>query len=415
MLVVTDAHSDDAVGIAGVKGGMPAGITKETTDIIIESANFDGPSVRKTSQALKLRTDASVRFEQGLSPELAGYCMRAVVNLIRDLAGGELQGFADAYPAPQEKRDIAVSRAQVQQVLGSTFDENTITDSFARLGFNFLAKDDAYIVAVPPLRLDLTIPEDLIEEIGRIQGYDRVVVQELPPFAAQPSINVHFYRDEMIREFLASRGFSEVYTSVFAERGERVVRNKVDGVRPYLRANLADGLQEALEKNVRNKELLGLPQVKLFEIGTVWRGGKEEREVAIAVEHLKKAQTQDAYQQELDAFINSLSEPSAYGAVPLSTATRYQPFSRYPYIVRDVAMWVPHTADEQELLKSIAADAGALCIVVMPFDRFEKSGRVSLAYRLIFQSFDRTLTDDDANAAMERVYARLQSQGFEIR
>src|SRR3990167_738045 len=99
-LVITAA--DAPVGIAGVKGGMPAAINETTKDIVIESANFDGVSVRKTAQALRLRTDASARFEQVLSPEIAAHGMQAVAALIQELAGGELAGFADVYSEPQK-------------------------------------------------------------------------------------------------------------------------------------------------------------------------------------------------------------------------------------------------------------------------------------------------------------------------
>lgn len=123
MLVIADANTGAPIGVAGVKGGMPAGISADTTDIILESANFDGVSVRKTAQALKLRTDASARFEQVLSPELAGYGMQAVVELIQQVAGGEVVGFVDEYPTKQQLWQVSVTAAKVTQILGSTFGE----------------------------------------------------------------------------------------------------------------------------------------------------------------------------------------------------------------------------------------------------------------------------------------------------
>ena len=100
MLVIT--AGDAPVGIAGIKGGMPAAIDESTTDIVIESANFDGVSVRKTAAALKLRTDASSRFEQGLSPELAARGMAGMIEFIAHQIGGEIAGFVDVYPEPQK-------------------------------------------------------------------------------------------------------------------------------------------------------------------------------------------------------------------------------------------------------------------------------------------------------------------------
>src|SRR3989344_4100921 len=149
MLVITDGNSDKAIGIAGVKGGKSAEVSEATTEIILESANFDGVSVRKTAQALKLRTDASQRFEQGISPELAVYGMQAVADLILKVAGGESVGFADEYPTPQEKKQVSVSVVQVNEILGTALGEKDIADTLARLGLPFELKGEQFTVSVP--------------------------------------------------------------------------------------------------------------------------------------------------------------------------------------------------------------------------------------------------------------------------
>ncbi len=415
MLVIADGNADEAVGIAGVKGGMPAAITEETKDIIIESANFDGVSTRKTAAALKLRTDASQRFEQVISPELAAYGMRSAIDLILKIAGGELEGFADAYPKPQEKKTAEVSVSRVNAVLGTKLSEKAVADAFTRLGLSFEKSGENFTVSAPFERLDISIPEDLIEEVARIVGYDAIPPVELPALSQKPALNKNFYRSEKIREFLVERGFSEVYTSVFADKGERVVLNKVDGVRPYLRSNLLDGLMDALQKNIRNKELLGLKQVRLFEMGAVWKNGKEETAVELAVEKIKGGKTAEDFKRELDAYLADVpSESASYEKLPLSETVRYLPFSKYPFIVRDIALWA-EGADEAQLKRDIENEAGNLCTNIRLFDRFEKGGKTSLAYRLIFQSFDRTLEDREANEAMEKVYSALRAKGLEIR
>src|SRR5262249_7596904 len=139
---------------------------------------------------------------------------------------------------------------------------------------------DVFEVQPPAERLDLVIAEDLIEEVGRIIGYDKVSAVELPPFPNRPEVNANFYAAEKAREELISQGYSEVFTSVFAEKGERTVLNKVDGVKPHLRSDLKTELLEAWSQNQPNKDLLGLREIKLFEIGTVWTGDKEEVHVA---------------------------------------------------------------------------------------------------------------------------------------
>lgn len=403
MLAIADGHTNEAVSIAGIKGGKPTGIDEKTTDVILEAANWDGVSIRKTSQALKLRTDASDRFQQVISPELAAYGLKEATELILKLAGGEVAGYVDEYPCPQEKKTVAVTLTKINAVLGTALTASDVGDAFMRLDLPFEQKGDSFVVEAPFKRLDLVIPEDLVEEVGRIVGYEKVPDVELPPLPHAPEVNANFYATERVRAELTAQGYSEVFTSVFADKGERVVANKVDGVRPYLRANLTDGLKDALEKNARNKDLLGLKEISLFEIGTVWRGGKEE----IVLGTADKSGVREAALHAVEA--------SAYEDLPLSTTERYRPFSRYPFIVRDIALWTPAGTEPETVLSTIRAQAGELLVRSELFDRFEKGGKLSLAFRLVFQSFEKTLTDAEANAVMEKVYAAVKEKGWEVR
>jgi phenylalanyl-tRNA synthetase beta chain len=403
MLVISDANSGEAIGVAGVKGGMPAGISEKTTDIIIESANFNGASVRKTAQALKLRTDASSRFEQVLSPELAALGIRAAAKIIIELAGGELAGFSDSYPKPQQKVSVSVSLEKINRVLGTSLQNSEVEDVFKRLGFSCANNGGTFTVEPPLERLDIAIAEDLIEEVGRISGYDKVPSQELPQAQVKLLININFASAEKVREELVSRGYSEVFTSVFAEKGERAVANKVDGAKPYLRASLEDGLKDAFARNVRNKDLLGLDGVRLFEIGTVWDGGKEQIHLGMIDEK--------GYEEEP----LMPAEIKEYENLPGSLTGRYQSFSRYPFIMRDIALWVPANTNADDVLTVIRKAAGDLVVRSAKFDEFKKGDKISYAFRLIFQSFDKTLTDDEANSYMENVYAAVRDNGWEVR
>lgn len=402
ILVITAA--DKPVGIAGVKGGMPAAIDESTTDIVIESANFDGVSVRKTAAALKLRTDASARFEQGLSPELAAYGMQQVVDAIVHMCGGQLVGYVDVYPEPQQPMYASVTVEKVNQVLGTQLTGADIADVFQRLGFAYKEEHGVFEVQVPFQRLDIAIPEDLIEEVGRIVGYDRVPAVPLPATTAKPSVNANFYAAEKAREELVSQGYSEVFTSVFTDQGERAVANKIGGERPYLRDSLLPGLADALKKNIPNKDLLGLKEVKLFEIGPVWKGGTE---VVMLGTVSEKGKAEEMPLEPINA--------AQYDELPTSSAERYQSYSKYPYIVRDIAAWVPGGTEAADVQHLITSEAGELCQAVRLFDRFEKGERVSLAFRIVFQSFERTLTEAEVNAIMEKVAAALRAKGFEIR
>lgn len=407
VLVIAD-HAGP-IGIAGVKGGKASGIDETTTDIILESANFDGASVRKTAKALGLRTDASQRFEQMISPELAAYGIRAAADLVVQIAGGELVGFVDAYPEPQQSHVIEVTLEKINETLGLSLAQDDVADVFTRLGFTYIDLRNRYngfAVTIPFERLDLEIGEDLIEEVGRIIGYDSVPAIELPLAADAVVINQNFAAAERAREDLIALGYSEVYTSVFADTGEVAVANKIDSVRPYLRSTLTDGLNGALKRNIPHKDLLGLKEVKLFEIGSVWKDGAEEMMVGIVSEK------ESAKEDPLSMYVR---EASAYELLPLSNTERYTPFSRYPSITRDVAMWVPVGTTAEDIESVLEECAGALCARIDLFDEFQKGERTSFAFRLVFQSFEKTLTDEEVKPHMDTVYSAIQQRGWEVR
>lgn len=117
-MVIVDRGTNAPIGIAGVKGGRAAEVTAATTELVIESANFDRGLVRKTSQRLKLRTDASARYENGVVPELAAYGLAEVVRLIRELAGGTCDGYVDVFPRPRTVAPVSVSRERINMDRG---------------------------------------------------------------------------------------------------------------------------------------------------------------------------------------------------------------------------------------------------------------------------------------------------------
>src|SRR3989344_2847943 len=407
MLVISDKNAGTTIGIAGMKGGALASITEATTDIILESANFNGASVRKTAKALNLRTDASSRFEQVIAPDLAGFGMRAAADLIMQLAGGELVGFADAYPTPRTPVQVVLHAGHPTKTLGIEVTPETIRDCFTRLGLPFEEKGDEFIVIAPFERLDITIPEDLIEEIARIIGYDKIPAKELPMPESAAAINQNFYWSDRVREELVAQGYSEVYTSVFADKGPKAVLNKVDSVRPALRGTLIDGLTETLKKNIQNKDLLGLKEVKIFEIGTIWSDEGEVLMIGMASEKGK------ATEKSLAEYISDTA--AVYENHPVSGTERYQAFSRYPSITRDIALWVGGETSAEEAKEEIANAAGNPMIRIDLFDEFKKGDKVSYAFRLVFQSFEKTLTDDEINVEMENVYQAVKSRGWTVR
>jgi phenylalanyl-tRNA synthetase beta subunit len=293
----------------------------------------------------------------------------------------------------------------VNQVLGTQLTQDQMERALTRLDLSHTVAGETFTVTPRFERLDLMIPEDLIEEIGRIVGYDTVPTVQLPQLPTPAIVNANFARIEYARAHMAEYGYTEVYTSVFADKGERQVLNKVGGERPYLRANLTDGLKDALERAVRMKDLLGIKTVKLIEIGTVWTKSGEEVRCATAEE-----------KGEVKEFsMADLPDAPADFAFPATTLDRYKVFSKYPFIVRDIALWAPQDTEPVEVLEIIRNNAGPLLIRSELFDTFVKGEKTSLAFRLVFQSYEKTLTDEEVNAIMNTVTAALRSSGFEIR
>jgi len=400
--LITDANADTLIGIAGVKGGKATEITAATTDLIIESANFNGTSIRRTAQALKLSTDASQRFQNRPSPELCAYGMRDVLALIQEIASGEVAGVVDEYPTrPEQNRTVSVQLAKINDILGASFSKEEVMSVFTRLGLETNIEGDTFAVTPPFERTDLTIPEDLVEEAGRIIGYDKLPATGLPPVPETPD-QARYRGIEKIKDQLVELGFTEISTQSFAERGDVLLANPLDKARPALRKSLHENMREALTRANYAAPLVLAPnqKPKLFEIGTVFPKSGEELAIEISepVPDLPKKIQDDANY-----------EPPQYhlGA--------YKPFSVYPFIVRDIALWMPSGTDDGLTKSLIRENARELLVRLDQFDRFEKEGRVSLAFRLVFQSIDRTLTDEEANGIMEKISAALCAADYEVR
>lgn len=439
-LLIVDGTNDKAVGIAGIKGGKAAEVGTGTTNILIEAAHFDHVTVRKTSQRLRLRTDASSRFENGIVPDMAAYGLVGVVKLIAEIAGGTLKGFADVYPAPRAVEPVRVSLEKINSVLGVKLTVQEVAGILDRFQYVYKMNGTEFVVTPPIERPDLVIKEDFIEEIGRVYGYKHVpsVTPEQLPLK---EINKRFYYSERISEVLVERGFSEVFTSSFRNKDVVHLANALASDKEYLRSTLRENQDEALEKNRMNADLLGVTQIRMFEIGTVFledaehtslvlgvrsaSGYKPKQDDSVLAEAVEAIQDiiKSAVQFEvkngiaeinLDAALEALPNPEAYEPHSEPETITYQAFSPYPFVTRDIAMWTEDTS-EAELRELIRNHAGALLVRDTLFDRFEKEGRVSYAFRLVFQSFDKTLTDEEVNEIMDSITGAVEDSGCEVR
>lgn len=440
-VLIVDYATNAPIGIAGVKGGMPAAIGEETTDIIIESANFDRVFVRKTSQRLKLRTDASARYENGVVPELAGYGLTMVVDLIREIAGGTLEGYVDVFPSPRTITPVSVSLEKINSVLGLSLSEEEVLTTIKRFGYE-VAMTGGILTLTPPVeRDDLVIPEDLIEEIGRMYG-----LHHIPSVAPEPvplaEYNKRFYYADCVRETLVNCGFSEVFTSSFRKKDEVHLANALAEDKTYLRSTLRENLNEALARNVLNKDLLALSHVAIFEIGAVFSEKGEHVSLAFGVRTgaAYSAKTDDPLVEaaikkieealgaktdfsirdgiaeiDFDTLIMSLPAPTVYTPYTKRPDVTYAPFSPYPFISRDIALWVAEGTSAEAVESVLREQAGDLLVRLSLFDEFKKDNRISYAFRLVFQSMDRTLTNDEINTVMDRVTASVTAKNWEVR
>lgn len=448
MLVIADGNSDKVLGIAGVKGGIIGEIDEKTKNIIIESANFDGVSIRKTSQALKLRTDASQRFEQVISPQLSGYAIKSAVDMILKIASLDNKivensvGFVDTLSVFPEEKKVKVSVERVNRLLGASLSAGEIEKALTSLGFDFSSDNGEYEVSVPFERLDISIPEDLTEEVARLVGYEKIVGVPLPQSVIKAEINKNFYLTEKLSAILLSLGFSQIYTSVFrADEAGRAVSNKVGGERPNLRSRLMEGVTESLLMNERNTPLLSLDEIRIFEIGKVFWNKEEFTNIAIGVsgknskkgaenarERLSRVLgniTQKITEkgnmsileiENLEQFPFSISEISEYDKSESKASTRYAPSSKYPFIARDIAVWTPEEIDALQVENLIRSEAGELLLKLNIFDQFKKDGKISYAFHLIFQSFDKTLSDEEINKIMDKITSFLNNNdGWTVR
>jgi phenylalanyl-tRNA synthetase beta chain len=445
-LLIVDKSSSTPIGLAGVKGGRFAGVHKGTTKVIIEAAHFNPNLTRQTARRLGIVIDASKRFENEPSRELPPYAQQEIIRLITDIAGGTFEGMADVYPLPQQSVvAVEVSSERVNALLGLSLPKSEMVAILERVGCVVEDKGDVLTATGPFERTDLTIEEDFIEEIGRVYGYEHVasVVPEPVPLA---EINTRHYYSEQVRHFLIERGFSEVITSSFRKKDQIHLKNALASDKEYLRSSLIKNITETLDKNANLTDLLGTEDTRIFEIGTVFEtvegdvsehtaltigvrmrpsgySGKEDKLLQAILIELEQTLgipfkwniQKGVAECNFSNVIETLPQPTAYEAGEKSVDVQYQPFSLYPHMSRDIAMWTTEGTTAEEIEQVLNEHAGELRVRNTLFDEFTKDGRTSYAFRLVFQASDRTLTDEEVNTVMDDIYKAVAEKGWEVR
>ena len=213
MLLITDPKRPTA--IAGVMGGAISEVNEKTTTILLESANFRATNVRRTSVALGLRTDASSRFEKGLDPELTITGANRAAQLMAELAGGMIHpGFADCYPNPVKPRTLTFSTKEITWLTSMQVPQNEAVEALSALGFTVVPDEQGQTMAVtvPTYRSDIEEGADLVEEVIRLIGYDRIPSTIPTGPLPEPFPDHWFEREQEVRTLLIGAGLNEIVT-----------------------------------------------------------------------------------------------------------------------------------------------------------------------------------------------------------
>ena len=297
-LVIADARNP--VGLAGVMGGAASEMTEATTAVLLESANFSATNIRRTATDLRIRTEASYRFERNLNPELAPIALRRATRLIQELAGGQVaRGIVDLYPGKVDRPPLPLTMERVEKVLGVRFSVEDAERVLTSLGFQHKRRSrggSTLDVSIPFWRSDITIEDDLVEELARITGYDAIpttfLSQSIPPRRSLPERDLR----ERVKDILAASGMQEIisYSMTSRELLDRAgglageseplrLANPITGEHEYLRTTLRGSVLTTLASNQR----FGHSGLMLFEVGRVYiprpADLPQEREVALGV------------------------------------------------------------------------------------------------------------------------------------
>ena len=503
-LAITDA--DRPVALAGVMGGLDTRVTDATTHVFLEAAHFAPAAIMGRGRRLGLHTDAGHRFERGVDPQLPRTAIELATRLVLELAGGTPGPVTEAVlqqhlPQPAA---IALRRARIARVLGIEIADAQVERILRALGMQVSASGEGWQVLAPGSRFDIAIEEDLIEELARIHGYDRIpaTVPGGPARIVAPSETrvgeADLRRHLVARDYLEAVCFSFVDADVLghwqAGTGSVPLANPLSAELAVMRPRLLPGLVAALARNVARQA----GRVRLFELGRVFAAPDEaqrapggpmpapletRRVAAVAcgpatteqwgvpsrkvdfhdlkgdLESLAAAagatlvfrpsaepfghpgRSTEVYRTDLEAgevhlgWIGQL-HPRLARALDLDVEVvafeldlealehralpRATELSRYPAVRRDLAFVVAEQVPWSALAASVRAAAGPVLRDLLLFDRYQgagiESGCKSLAMGLILQDNTRTLTDQDADAVVERVVAGLgRDHGARIR
>jgi phenylalanyl-tRNA synthetase beta chain len=479
ILVIADAQH--AQGIAGIKGGAASEVDAQTTSVLIEAATFDGPRIRRAGIALGLRTDASARHEKGLPIALAELGAARAAKLLAQ-EGGSVQAprsYGEPVPTP---RPLALTKTEVPRLLGIAIPDVEVEEALTGLGFFVKPEGDHYTVAVPLWRDDVKIEADVVEEIARAVGYDRIE-PAIPRITVTDIPSDAYDREQQLARAAASLGYKEIVTFALQPAAVRVAYERAGVVLPRPPVEIANPLSEdqrfmrfsllpaILELAARGTHEL---PARLFEAGHVFGeaepGPEEIAQIvwAFVAKPLDEPAWHDThfltFKGEAEALVRAVTgvtpQPVAATApelhpgktaalqidgvtvahvgaldprlaaafdvsaavyagimplagVPARRLPRYVPPSRFPGVVRDLALLVAPEVTAAELEATIRSSAD-VARNVRVFDEYRgpqvAAGKKSVAVTLVLQRDDATMTDAEADARIKAILDALKEK-----
>lgn len=482
ILVIADKKGP--LAIAGIKGGKRAEVSEKTKNIFIESANFDPNLIKKATKKLNFETHSSFIFSQRVDPNLAEEGLNFCLSLISEIVGGEIQKRIDFYFEKKLPKKILLPIESVESLSGTKVPEFEIKSILKSLGFKVKKEDrETFSAVVPTFRQDIFSKEDLIEEIVRIYGLERIPSILPKETLILPKRNENIFWEEKAKDILKESGFCEVQNYSFLSEEDKKffkflniieIENPISKEFKFLRPSLLPSLL----KNVKKNEKF-FKEIKIFELGKIFLIGKKKEKIekrnlaailtgkekffelkgviSLLVESFGIADlwfdffkptpegTKDVWELEKSAeikigdkeigFLGKIKEKvlkdlkienevfafeidfDEFQSLAIEE-NEFEEIPKYPAAIRDISLWVPMNVLSDEVAAKIFDAAPDFLKDVDLFDVYEKEeeGRKSLAFHLIFQSSERTLSPEDLNLAMEKIYQELEKNfGFEVR
>ena len=431
--IMVIADEKKSLAIAGIKGGKHAEVTYDTKTVVLESASFDPKTVGQTARRLNIRTDASARFENHLDPNITETAINRLSSLIIEWAKGEVvSGIIDIYPDKIKPIRIKLDIELLNKVLGINIPLNDVISILNRLEIKVINKN--LLLEIPTFRQDLTIPENIIEEIGRIYGYDKTPSQLPVSFLAPAKRNDDLYYINKIKDSFKELQYSEVYNYSFISDKElkeyklkaEPINNPVSSFFKYLRPSLVPQIVNNVKENLKSYD-----KVKIFEVGKVFIPEEKKIDERVVIAGATSLMDVAKLKGELLCVLNNLGIKKVsfkelaeikqiknmlcfemYFDVLMRYANEdkeYEKISYHPEAIRDISGIVADNVDVEKIKEIIKSKD--LVKLVEVFDIYKGQtigkGRMSVSMHIIFQSEERTLDSETIDKLLKEIIKSL--------